>query len=72
MGKSQEQKILQYLIKHGSITQKEAVDHFDCYRLSARIAELRRTYKIITKFEPNKGHGTHARYFLIEEGEDDV
>lgn len=38
---TQAQKILDYMRKHGGITQKEAVEQFRCYRLSARIFELR-------------------------------
>lgn len=72
MGKTQEEKILRYMKEHGSITQREAAKRFECYRLSARIYNLRKNHNITKKFEPNKGHGTHARYFLIEEGEDDV
>ena len=72
MKKSKEQKVFEYMVRHGSITQKEAIDNFASYRLSAIIFKLRKKHTIITENEPNKGHGTHARYFLIEEGEDDV
>ena len=64
--KSQKSMILDYMTEHGSITQAEAVEHFKCYRLSARIKELRDDYNIITVSEPNKGYGNHARYFLKE------
>ena len=36
-----EQKILEYMKKHGSITPLEAVSKLGCLRLSARIADLR-------------------------------
>jgi hypothetical protein len=62
----QKEKILAYMKKGKGITQKEAVELFGCYRLSARIADLRRDYAIVTKTEPNKGRGYHARYFLKE------
>ena len=65
--KSQKSKILDYMVDNGSITQKEAAEHFGCYRLSARIKELRDDYSIITVSEPNKGYGNHARYFLKED-----
>ena len=39
---SQNVRIGQYLIEHGSITAAEAIDKFGCYRLSARIYELRK------------------------------
>lgn len=73
MGKSKEQKVFEYMVRHGSITQKEAIDNFASYRLSAIIFKLRKKHTIITENEPNKGgRGTHARYHLIEEGEDHV
>ena len=62
---SQTKKILEYLERHGSITQAEAAEEFGCYRLSARIKDLRdKGYWITTVPEQNKGRGTHARYFL--------
>ena len=62
---SQKSKILSYMERHGSITQADAVDNFRCYRLSARIKELRDSgIDIETISEPNEGYGTHARYFL--------
>ena len=60
--------ILDYLIKHGSITPKEAeAEPIDCHRLSGRILDLRRKGVMIeTISEPNKKHrGSHAKYVLI-------
>lgn len=37
---TQEQRILEYLDKHGEITQRDAV-RLGCYRLSARIHDIR-------------------------------
>lgn len=37
---SQCDEILKYCRKYGYITNKEAVAYLDCYRLSARIADL--------------------------------
>jgi hypothetical protein len=68
----QKEKILAYMKKGKGITQQEAVELFGCYRLSARIADLREDHTIITKTEPNKGRGYHARYFLKEEEEDEI
>lgn len=65
-------QIKEYMEEHGSITQIEAVNEFNCYRLSARIHDLRYKYglNIETKKEKNKKNsGTHARYFLIKESE---
>lgn len=61
---SQKSKILEYMEKHGSITQEEAIKAFRCFRLPARISELRKDYNIETVMEPNKDYGQHARYFL--------
>lgn len=38
---SQCNKILNHLMTKGSITQAEAVEKFSCYRLSARIYDLK-------------------------------
>lgn len=35
-------QILKWLMEHGTITQDEAIIHFRCYRLSARIFDLRK------------------------------
>lgn len=47
--KSQCKLILEYLRDHVGITPKDAIENFGCYRLSARIADLRQMgYKIET------------------------
>lgn len=38
---SQNDKILDFIRKHGNITQAQAVTEFNCYRLSARIFDLK-------------------------------
>ena len=45
---SQAKAIKAYLEQHGSITPMDALSFFDCYRLSARIKELRSVMKIET------------------------
>lgn len=67
--RSQCNKILEYLQKHSSITQAEAIERFDCYRLSARIFDLReRGYDIetITCFKKNEEGNVvnYAKYKL--------
>lgn len=64
-------QIKEYMEEHGSITQMEAVNEFNCYRLSDRINDLRKIgVRIETKNERNKNNsGTHARYFLIKDGD---
>ena len=60
--------ILKYLMEHRSITNAEAVEHLDCYRLGARISELREMgVNIITYREDNVNKsGQHGRYYLEE------
>lgn len=58
--------IIKHLNEHGSITQMDAVK-FGCYRLSARIHDLRELgYEIETKTE-TKGKSTYARYSIGKE-----
>jgi hypothetical protein len=66
---TQKEMILAYLEKNGSITQKEAIDNFGCYRLPARIGELKeRGIKFKTYMEEGINRfGTrerHARYTI--------
>lgn len=67
---SQTAQVLRYLKKHRrGMTQIDAIEKFKCYRLSARIAELReKGFDIRTDMEDNtENAGKHARYFLLEE-----
>lgn len=66
------QRVLEFMQKHGRITQADACT-FGCYRLSARIHDLRHDhgYNIVTEYEDNKTKGgTHAVYRLAEEEPD--
>ena len=65
---SQNEKILRHLKRGRTITQEQAIELFKCYRLSARIANLKKkVYNIVTEMEKNKGeHGYHAKYRLEE------
>lgn len=60
-------KVLSHLRQGNTLTQREAIYLFNCYRLSAVIHILRRDgYEIETHNELNdSGTGTHARYELI-------
>lgn len=67
---SQNYKIMLHLINRYSITQKEAADIYRCYRLSARIHDLR-TYgaDIETELIPSSiglSTSSYARYYLKE------
>ena len=69
MKESQNQQILEYIKKHGSITPLEAVQHIGCLRLSGRIFDLRKSgYRIRTDIERVKtrdnGHAFVAVYRL--------
>lgn len=57
---TQAAEILRHLEVHGSITAKDAVEHFQCYRLAARIYELKAAGHLI---DCDKSDG-FARYSL--------
>lgn len=59
-------QVLAHLKQGKTLSQAEAIQNFDCYRLSAVIQRLRLAgYDIVTHSEPNiKGKGSHARYEL--------
>lgn len=64
---AQKRMLLEHLLKNGSITQMEAVEEYGCYRLSARIYELRNDDKVpITTIQVENLHnsGHHAKYLL--------
>ena len=68
MNSTQLKKILAYLKQGKTISQAEAIDLFNCYRLSAVIQRLRKAgYDIVTHHEKNsRTTGSHARYELRE------
>lgn len=68
MNNTQLKQVLAHLKQGKTISQAEAIDLFNCYRLSAIIEKLRRQgYDIVTYNERNSsGTGTHARYELKE------
>lgn len=68
MSKNHQTQVLAHLKNGKTISQAEAIHHFDCYRLSAVIERLRKQgHDIITHGEPNlNSKGTHARYELNE------
>ena len=61
-------QVLSHLKQGKTLSQAEAIYHFDCYRLSAIIQRLRNAgYDIVTHNEKNlNSKGTHARYELKE------
>lgn len=67
------ERVLNYIKKYGSITQKQAADYLGLSRLSARIWDLRQQGKqILTEYITVKNrYGIKikvARYSLIKEG----
>ena len=68
MSTNHQDQILVHLKNGKTLSQAEAIHHFDCYHLSAVIKRLRIAgHDIVTHHEPNlNGKGTHARYELKE------
>ena len=67
-------RVLEYLRANGSVTPLEALNSFGCYRLGARIFDLRQEgYRIkTTMIQETDRHGEpmrYARYFLVGEPE---
>lgn len=65
--------VVEYMKRHGSITDTDARDHLHCSRLSGRIDNLKKKgYVIGRQLEDHinalTGHKSHhARYWIIEE-----
>ena len=68
MNNTQSKQVLAHLKQGKTLSQAEAIYHFDCYRLSTIIQRLRNAgYDIVTHNEKNlNSKGTHARYELKE------
>jgi hypothetical protein len=62
---SQSKKILQHLEKYRVIDPMVALDRYGCFRLAARIAELRSYYPIETEMV-ERGNKRFARYRLVK------
>lgn len=62
--KRQTDRILEYMREFGSISQREAVNDLGCYRLSARIADLKEEgYEIGSDWETSKNRFGEAVSF---------
>lgn len=71
---SQRNKILEHMRLFGSITQAEAISRFHCYRLGARIFELKKQGVPIKKetVVRRRADGTYysfAKYSIAEEAD---
>lgn len=66
---SDKQRVLEHLLENGSITPMEALERYGCYRLGARVFDLRRDgYNIQTTIvkgvDRNGEPAKYARYTL--------
>jgi hypothetical protein len=61
---TQTEAIKAHILKHNSITPLEALEHYGCMRLAARIQELRKQgFSVLTKnVERNGKH--YAKYVM--------
>lgn len=66
---SQKKLILEYLRAHGSITPMDAINHCNhCYRLSARIWDLRAEgHNIITDDKDSAGNPVNYAIYRLKE-----
>lgn len=62
--KSQNDKVLNHLRKHGSITTLQALSRYGCFRLAARISNLREAGNHIKTVMVTKAGKTFAKYTL--------
>lgn len=63
----QEKQILQHLKKHHRITPIEALNEYGCFRLAARIHNLRAVGNHIETTYVANGNKKYAEYVLITE-----
>lgn len=68
MSTNHQAQVLAHLQQGKTLSQAEAINLFDCFRLSAVVERLRKQgHDITTHGEPNlNSKGTHARYELKE------
>ena len=67
---SHKRQVLEYLKRHGSITPMDALREFGCYRLGARIYDLRREgVKIRTRLVEQQNKPTLMRRLKGEKPE---
>ena len=61
---SQKSKILRYLKMGGKLTPIDALHNYECFRLSARVKELRKEGHAIKTVRIQQNGKTFARYEL--------
>jgi uncharacterized protein YjhX (UPF0386 family) len=64
--KSQNERILQHLKRGGKITPLDALEKFGCFRLAARISDLRKDGHLISTENLTKDGKTFASYKYIK------
>jgi len=65
--KSQNERILQHLKKGRKITPLDALEKFGCFRLAARISDLRKDGHVISTENLTKDGKTFASYKYIKQ-----
>ena len=65
--KSQNERILQHLKKGKKITPLDALEKFGCFRLAARISDLRKDGNVISTENLTKDGKTFASYKYIKQ-----
>ena len=61
---TQNEKIVEFIERNGSITSRDAMLSLNIYRLASRINELRKIYDIETVNEQGENGKYYARYFI--------
>lgn len=61
---SQTEAIRRHLLKHNSITPLEALRRYRCFRLAARIRDLRKTGFSVLSVRVKRGEKTFAKYVM--------
>ena len=71
---SQNEKVREHLMSGKSITPLEALCLYGCFRLGARIWDLKRKYglPIVTERVVNEQGNHYAKYSLIQTGKPEV
>lgn len=61
---TQTEAIRRHLLKHNSITPMEALRHYRCMRLAARINDLRKDGFSVLSTRVTRGDKTFAKYVM--------
>ena len=62
---SHRRSVKSHLEIHGSITPMEALQYYGCYRLAARVCELRKQGLDIRTEKAGDDEGNYAKYVLV-------